>query len=576
MFPRTRPSTWSFAALPAVLTAFLFSCSSGSSGGGGSPAVLTELEPNDLFDDATVEGLTPGRGGVGQLATETDIDFWSMALTQGEVVELELFGTRFDHASWEADDSVPRITVYDVDGATVLANHDFSGGTWDWGKHDLDHPRLLVPATGTYFASVTVDGTAVTDGDYVIRLNRVNVGALQLETGDDVLDNDTSGNAEPLVPGTLYGFHDDGNSDYYEIVITNPSIVRFEIFAHRNGIIEADDEYYDPRLTLYGTNGTTVLLSVDDAYFYDSAIDYFIDTAGTYFLQVTECCGAGDAPYFLTYSRSGAGGANESEPNDDSATADAISYGGPIKGSIDAAQEDWFEFQGTAGDLIRVQVFDAENSLSKADVVVGSLFGPDGITALPTGGFPGAGGLQTVTTILQETGPHFILIEPNLALTDYRLELTRVLAATYESEPNGVFTDANALGGGGRSAGAIDNTPLVGGNDVDTFRFTASANRLTTISIYASDGAISSNGFFELSDFGSVLEPTLRILDSAGNPIATSPADWLAVSTESVTNGLPCGAVSFIDPDGGTFYVEVTDANNANGDNYFYVIERTN
>ncbi|MFN0009770.1 MAG: DVUA0089 family protein [Planctomycetota bacterium] len=573
MHPRTRPSTWLYAALPAALAGFLYSCSSGSSGG-GPPALLAEAEPNDLFDDAAVEGLTPGRGGAGQLDDETDIDFWSMALTEGEVVQLELFGTRLDHADWDAGDSLPRITVYDVDGTTVLVNHDYTN-QWSWGKHDLDHPRLLVPATGTYYASVTVDGLAVTDGDYVIRLNRVNAGALQLETAVPGVGNDTIATAEPIVPGTLYGFHVDDESDYFSFVIASPSIVRFELISYRNGIIEGDDEYLDPYLYLYDTdlNGNAELFSDDDSFFYDSAIHYFIDTPGTYYIEVTECCGAGDAPYFLTYARSNAGGASESEPNDDTAGADVISYGGSITGSIDALEEDWFRFQGTAGDMVRIQAFDSDNGLNLSDSISGTVYGPDGITALPVGGL---GSLETATTILQETGLHYIVIEPEGGLTDYRLELTRFRSATYESEPNNLFGDANALGAGGRSAGVIEGVVFGGPVDTDTFSFTAAANRLTTISIYASSSPTDSDGFFEFSGHGSSLQPTLRILDSVGDPIATSPADWSNVSTESVTNGLPCGAVSFIDPDGGTFYVEVTDALNGSGAAYYYVIERTN
>lgn len=574
IFRTTRNSTWLFAALPVALTAFLFSCSSGSSGGGGPPAVIDETEPNDAFNATGVQALTLGRAGNGELATETDVDFWSMALTNGDVVSIELFATRLDHNSWDASDSIPRITVYDTDGTTVLANHDFTN-QWSWGKHDLDHPLFLVPADGIYFASITIDGLAVVDGDYAIRVNRVNLGTLQVETGDALLGNETFATAEPIVPGTVYGFHDDDDSDYFSFEVTSPSIVRFEMISYRNGIIEADDEYYDTELSLYDTdlNANTLLANNDDSFFYDSSINYFIDTPGTYYLEVTECCGAGDAPYFLTYSRAAAGGGTESEPNDDPATADSIAYGGAISGNIVLSTVDGFKFSGTRGDMVRVQLFDADNSLSEADFVFATLYGPDGVTSLETGGDDD---LRTLTTILQETGPHYIVVEPGgVADTDYRVELTRFRSASFESEPNNLYTNADALGSGGRSAGVIEGVAIGVPTDADTFRFTAKANRLTTISIYASNNATDSDGFFNFSDHGSSLEPTLRILDSAGVEIETSPADWLTVSTESVTNGLPCGAVSFVDVNGGTFYVEVTDALNASGSDYYYVIERT-
>lgn len=574
MMPRTtRNSTWFYAALPAALTAFLFSCSSGSSGGGGPPAVVYEVEVNDAFDDADVQALTHGQAGSGSLATETDVDFWSMQLNENDVISVELFGTRLAQSAWDTGDSIPRITIYDTDGTTVLVHHDYP--LWSWGKHDLDHPMLLVPATGTYYASVMVDGLAVVDGDYCIRSNRLNVGSLQMETGDaGAGDNDTFGNAEPIVPGTVYGFHDDDNDDYFSFDVNSASVVRFELTSYRNGIIASDDDYFDTELVLYDQNGTDVLANNDDSYFYDSAINFLIDAPGTYFLDVTECCGAGDAPYFLTYSRSTAGGGVENEPNEDPDTADSVSYGGAISGFAVVGDVDGFKFSGTRGDMVRVQLFDITNSLAKTDVVFATLYGPDGITTLDTGGDDN---LRTMTTILQESGTHYIVVESaGLADTDYRVELTKFKSASYESEPNDVLNNADALGSGGRSAGVIEIPPVPGGViDSDVFKFSVSANRLTTISIYASNDAVSSDGFFNFSGHGSDLEPTLTILDADANVIATSPSDWLFVDTEDVMNGLPCAAVSFVPSSGGTYYVVVTDTFGGSASDFYYVIERT-
>jgi hypothetical protein len=194
MIPRSTPhSNWIYAALPAALTALLFSCSS-SSGGGGPPKVSVEVEPNNTSGEATVVALKPGAAGFGTLTDETDVDFWSMDLNEGDVISVELFGARLDQPTWDGSDSIPRITIYDTDGTTALVHHQLD--LWSWGKHDLDHPMLRVPATGKYFAGVSVDGLVVADGKYCIRFNKLNVGSLQAETGDNGAgDNDTFTNA---------------------------------------------------------------------------------------------------------------------------------------------------------------------------------------------------------------------------------------------------------------------------------------------------------------------------------------------------------------------------------------------
>ena len=574
MIPRsTRRSSWLYAALPAALTAVLYSCSGGG-GGGGPPAVTEEVEPNGTFAEATP--LTINRAGHGVMTDAADVDFWSIDIADNTFVSIELFGTRMDQPAWDGSDSIPRITVYDTDGTTVLLNHDYTN-IWSWGKHDLDHPLLHVTDGGTYFLTVTVDGAAVTDGDYAIRVNRLSESGLQTEAATPGATNDTFDTAEAITPGLVEGFHTNGDHDYYSFEITSPSVVRFEMFAYRNGVFAEDDNDYDTFLDLYDTDGTTNLFSNDDAFFYDSGIQYQLNTPGTYFIDVNEFdSGTNGSPYILTFSRSAANGSNESEPNEAPETADSIAYGGAVKGNVGEAgvdDLDGFKFSGTKGDMVRVQIFDSFTSEGKADEVFATIYGPDATTALP---FGGDGDFHTYTTILQETGTHYIVVEPFIGQTDYRVELTRFRSATAESEPNNTVAEADSLGSGGRSAGVIE-VPAPGALlDVDVFSFSASADRLTTISIYASFFATDSDGFVEFSGHGSDLEPQLRILDAEGGEVAISTSDWSTVTTEDVVNGLPCAAVSFIAATGGTYYVEVSDAFDASGPTYYYVIEKTN
>ena len=118
-----------------------------------------------------------------------------------------------------------------------------------------------------------------------------------------------------------------------------------------------------------------------------SAIDYVLVDPGTYFVNVLEHSGAGDAAYFLKFERiSLAGIFEETEPNDTPATANAIAYGRKATGEIDAADTDFYSFSGTAGDMVRLQMFDEFNVQVVVEDADFDLIAPDGVTELDTGG----------------------------------------------------------------------------------------------------------------------------------------------------------------------------------------------
>lgn len=571
-------STWIPLFACAASAVLLPACSSGGGGGGPAP-VLVEAEPNDASGDALALALN--RYGTGEVATPTDVDYWAVALSGGALVRVELFATRLDQAGWDANFNVPRLTLWDTDGTSKLLEHDYGGFTsngWSHGAHDLDMPLFRVPASGTYFVSITQDDQILTGGEYAVRVANVNLGSLQTEdeatgaTGD----NDTAATAEAIQPGTVHGFHVDDESDYYSFTVSGPSIVRFELTTYRNGVFGGDDSYFDTWLSLYDTDGTTVLFDNDDSFFYDSAIHYRFETAGTYFVEVTECCDDGDAEYFLSYSITSVGSASESEPNDTPETADSLAYGGRVTGTTATLEPDFYAFSGTAGDMIRLQFFDLDNQEGSLEDIDVELIGPDGTTPLS---FDNGDELQTYTTILQETGTFYVSVnaivvvlggEPTIV--DYTLELSRFRSSKYESEPNNTFETADTLDGQKRGSGVIDLVAL--GSEADFFRFNASQNRLTTIAIYADNSPTGSDGFENYSGHGSDLAPVLEVFDGDGASIALSTSNPVSgIYTEGVVDGLPTAAVSFVAPASGTYFVSVVDDSGSTGDSYFYVIE---
>jgi hypothetical protein len=548
--------------------ALLAACSGGGGGGGGGTATKAEVEPNDTTVTATP--LSQGVVGFGDVSTPGDIDMCAVQASANTAVKIELFGTRMDQNAWDVNANVPNIIVYDPDGTTMRVEHDYSGflpgGSWSWGMHDLDMPLIGVGVSGTYIIAISQDDPSLPGGTYGVKVTTVPVSGVQVEAEAEGVsgDNDTAATAEPITPGTMVGFHVDGEHDYYKFHIASPSTVRFELTAYRNGAWNGDDDDFDTYAYLYDTDGTTELFSQDDSFFYDSAIQYQIDTPGDYYFDVTECCGSADTRYLLSYTRTAVSSAAESEPNDDTTTADTIAYGGSIKGTIDAGEDDYFKFSGTKGDMLRLQVIDSGNGQAMADSVSIDLLATDGLTSLSTGGDDA---FQTYTTILQETGTFYVHVTPNGGLTDYRLELSRFKSATYETEPNNSIAESGTLTTS--AAGVIDSI-----GDVDVYQFTAAKDHFVTIAVYASDSPTGSDGFEEYSGYGSDLDPLLTITDGTGTPLASSTCLPLNSYTESITDGLPTAAVSFVAPASGRYYVNVESASGTGDASNYYVITK--
>jgi hypothetical protein len=550
----------------AVLFAALAAACSGG-GGNGMPSILVESEPNDT--PAEADALVLSRPGRGSLAAAGDVDCYSIALNAGRYLRVELFATRLDQETWDAAANVPRLELIAPDGTTKLLEHDAIGSVsagWGWGRHDLDFPLFKIPANGIYFLRVSQADDTLPGGPYAVRPSLVALGSAQeeFEPAGTTGANDTPNTSQDIQPGVVHGFHAQGDLDYYAITVDEPTVLRFEVTAYRDGVHDGDDGYYDPTLQLFDTNGSTPLLSEDDGFFFDPALAFEIQVPGTYFLEVGECCGVGDADYLLSFAATAANADAETEPNDTTATADPLAYGDIVSGSIDVGLVDHWAFQGAAGDMVRIQVFDAFNLQDAGDLVDIDVLAPDGTTVVPTGGYFG---LQTATTILQEDGTHYIRVSPTLSATDYRLGLSRFKTADPESASNDTIGTADSLIQ--RVSGAIEAP-----GDVDVFRFEAPGSHLTFLAIYAGRAATGSDGAFEYSGHGSDLQPKITVTNGAGTVIASCTSDPVSVFTESVTDPLPSASIAFIPSSDGPFYAHVESAFGAGGPTHTYVLER--
>jgi hypothetical protein len=520
-------------------------------------------------DAAGANAVALGQPASGSLDAAGDVDFWSVALGAGQVIELELFATRLDQARWDAVVNAPRLTLYGTDGSTKLLEHDLGGFTssgWGWGAHDLDFPLFRAPVSGTYFVALRGDDGAKQGGDYVFVARSKTVSGFQSEAElPGAFTNDTSAAAEALAPGTLAGFHADGELDVFALTVAGPSVARLEVTAYRNGLCRADESYCDLRLRLLDADGLTELAANDEAFFSDPALHYRFDTAGTAYVVLEEAGGSGDADYFLAFALEPlAGVALELEQNDTPAEAEPLTYGERRMGALDALDPDVFVFTGTAGDLLRAQVFDGNNSQGSSGSVDLAVLASDGLTAIPSA--PDRS-LQVHSFLLKTSGAHYLSLTTGAGTPQYLVTLERFRASAFESENNDSIANADALDASGRASGVIALN-----NDDDFFSFPATAGVPVTVQVYAK-ASVHSDGFMEYSGHGSTLEPFLRVRNSAGNQLATAHYGRF-IGSEGVVNGLATCAATFVPSVDGTYYVQIESIVNLGDATSHYLVER--
>ncbi len=526
-----------------------------------TPLVTDEIEPNDTPATATL--LDRGAVLRGELSVAGDVDCFEFPALAGEVISIELLAVRLDAASWDLACSAPELTVRDPLGVSVL-RHDF--GAWGHGQHDLDVPMIPIDAGGDYTVCIDSKG-GVAAGEFAVTVKAVDLRVTQKEAElpGTSGDNDSIVDSEAIEPGLLQGFFVDGESDFYSFEITEPTRIYFEVSSYRNGISDQDDDYFDSMLVLW-KDGATVLAFNDDAFFLDSAISYLLTSPGTYFVEVRESFGDGDADYLLSFEAVPTGPGVEDEPNDDTGTANAAAPGEIVGGEVQAGNDDFFSFEGEAGDLVRVWLFDT-NHQAGTDSVDPALIAPDGATEL----FSDVGTeLRVLRTILQEGGTFSLRIRAAGGDTTYAFRVDVFAAASYEAEPNNSAGDAGVIGVSCRTAGVIETI-----GDEDFYAFTAVEDEMVTLAVYAETG-FSSDGHFELSRHGSKMLPSLRVLDGGGVTLASArwrPATGCS-NTESVTNALATLELSFIAPAEGDYHVVVSDQEGGFGDQAYYVLEK--
>jgi len=554
----------------AICALAIAGCNQGG-GGGGAPGAqpvvfrtLSEAEPNDAADGATA--LPRELTGLGDLVAVGDIDRWDFEATAGEVLSIELFASGLDLGGWGATCNDVALEVIDPAGAPI-ARH--SNALFAGIELDLDFPALAIGESGTHQVVVRAANAALAGGEYALRVRaRDPLGPVQTEAepwGDSGA-NDVAAIAEPVVPGTVWGYHVDGERDCFSFEVSEPSAIRLEVVGYRQGIAGSQSVYYDPYLFLRDEAGNS-LIAVDDGFRYDPVIQYAATTPGTYVAEVHEYVGnAGSGEYVLTIEVAPLGTTAAPVGNHSIATAHPIAIGETIADAAQAGAVDHYAFEGRAGDLLRVHLFAGQNLEgpgAEADV---SLIAPDGTTLIPLSYQP-IGSLSRgffYRGLLGVDGTHTIRVSTSGSDAPYRVRATVHRESSPETEPNGDIATASPFGRGERRTGGISELA-----DVDLYRFSAEAGELVTFAAYAGPGM--ARVHFTEDIHGSTLSPRLRVLDGAGAVLSEATSGGCP-NPERLTNGSATLEVSFVPPATGEYFLEVTTAATVSGRD-LYVIE---
>jgi len=567
------------ALASTLLLGVLPSCSyipglNGGGGGGGGikTSDITVLEQEPANNDPSFAAfLHPGQPVRGDLSTVGDVDWYPIRVVKGATVRVELWATRLDQATWDAAGTVPKLSLCFPDPLTVFSEHSFRTG-WTYGSLDFEMPAIQLSPTGPfYWIKVEPDLDGASGGRYVLRVSYLSFGPGQheKEAPTDVGDDDTPGTAQSIEPGVVNGFHRDGNDDCYALTVGGPSVLRLEVLAQRDGTPGDNLAPYDALLRLFDVDGTTILKENDDAFLLDPAMVIEVPAAGRYTVMVTQNpASTASSQYRLITSVTPATATPETEPNDNTGSADTFAYGENVSGTIAPGEDDWFQFTGTAGDMVRLQVFDKNTSITATEAVSVTLVGSDGATPIPSHEGPL---FQVLTTILTQSGTTYVHVQPDpaaLGPTTYRLELRRFKSSTFETEPNDTVAQARAFPPGGAS-GVIGAA-----GDVDLYRFTAESHQIVTFDVFAGNAATGTDQQSEYSGHGSALAPLLTIRDGNGAALAqTTSLPANGVYGEAVSDGLPTCAVAFVAPETThTFYIEVAAADGTGGPDHTYVL----
>ena len=227
---------------------------------------VDEIEPNystGLADMVPMDSLA-----CGVIDPAADVDFFELTVADWSTLVLDIDAD----ISGSLLDST--LTLYDSSTGLVAYNDDDTvSGSTD------SYLELLIVEGGTYYVKVTDYSTGVGGVDYDYELWVFGAEVCDTEevepNGSDTLaDSMTAGDT---ACGEVTGWTDE---DWFELVVFAGEFVTFDVDAWDLGTgLEA-------QLTLYDTDGSTVLYADEPSGTTDPYFTWFFPTSGTYYVNV--------------------------------------------------------------------------------------------------------------------------------------------------------------------------------------------------------------------------------------------------------------------------------------------------
>jgi hypothetical protein len=324
-------------------------------------------DANELFFDETQQH---------SIHEPADTDWVRFVLEEGDRIVLRTGGNCDTYLSFFAPD-----------GVTVLAEDDDSGGAPNAAI------RFSAPETGVYFARVRLFGGSPAPCP-AYQLMLTGLEALGPDTYEP--DDGPTEARQLALDGNPQerSIHVPGDRDWVSIAIQGPI-----------GIVVATGGQCDTFLTLYGTNGTTVLASDDDGGSgNNAAIVFTLQESGTYFVEVrhfdaTE--GTCDEYLFGGITQEPAL-PDQYEPDNNDAQSKPL----PLDGTLQRRSfhtpndDDWVSFPANAGDRIFLA------TEGDCDTFI-SVFGPDRRTLIREDDDAGGNLNAALLFTARETGTHY-------------------------------------------------------------------------------------------------------------------------------------------------------------------------
>ncbi|MEZ6185580.1 MAG: PPC domain-containing protein [Planctomycetota bacterium] len=315
--------------------------------GGVTP--VTDDHAND-WTGATAMAL--GAPTNGSIEVGGDVDYFKLDLVAG---------TDYVFVTDNLQNGMDTIlTLFDSNGTTVLdVNDDSLAAPMQLASRIPDAQGATFNPTqdGTYYLKVEHYDAAGT-GQYEVR------GDLTTATPDDH-GNDAQTATAAVTSSVVSGnIEVGGDSDWFKVDLVAGTEYEFYTDNLQGGM--------DSILTLYDTNGTTVLDVNDDSQAApvplasripnDPAMNFTAAQDGTYYLEVVHYSPVDTGTYDLAL-RQISGGVAPDDHGNDATTATALTLGTPTAGRIEvAADQDWFSIDLTAGDTFTLTTATAGNT----------------------------------------------------------------------------------------------------------------------------------------------------------------------------------------------------------------------